>query len=113
MWTCPNCGITININPGNKKIICSCQSYTNKDKPKRTIQRTIISDSHSPLPDTVDIHRSSDLIDICGSCPQYMGGHRCKLIDLGCRRTFNNHLRRLDCPLQKWQNIEQNTINGV
>ena len=39
---------------------------------------------------------------ICENCPTYMGNQRCRLIDLGCRKSYKRELRKLKCPRKKW-----------
>ena len=108
MWQCPDCGMTISINPGPKRVICSCKSAGKKGRvrPSNQAQISDLKQQDKPLNMVENNDKLATNIDICEKCPQYMGGHRCKLIDMGCRRTFNRYLRRLDCPLGKWQKTE-------
>ena len=88
-FICPQCGISAKVPKTFTVIHCHCGHVT----------------KHNEL-----IKKQNDLlisrIAICESCEQYMGKQRCKLIDLGCHKTFLKFGMgdSNSCPEKKWPN---------
>jgi hypothetical protein len=56
-------------------------------------------------------------LETCETCHHYMGRERCKLLDLGCRQKFRDHLDNPDvmCPAGKWKiaNLTNKSESGI
>lgn len=80
-WKCPQCGQRAPI--GRYPVNCSC-GY--------------VDDGTDANADPTIYKR----LAACETCMDYMGGERCKSIELGCRRAFRRELREGSCPRSKW-----------
>lgn len=92
-WTCPLCGIVIRLSQPGGTIRCACGHVENLNGPEAKISE--------PSSQAERRHR----LQACKHCDKQFGSHRCSLIDLGCRDTFDAVLSAQagECPLGKWR----------
>ena len=100
-FVCPSCGLILNLPEDTKRIICRCQF----DSSTRPLEEMIADRSHYTW----------QRLAACEQCCQYMGGERCKLIELGCRNRFRVLLHRetAKCPIGVWEQLEAGHVQHL
>jgi hypothetical protein len=89
-FECPSCGLVLDLPGDTKRLICRCGF----DTAERAIEDQAVDETHFTW----------QRIRVCEACEEYMGGERCKLVELGCRNVFRKTLLDTNgmCPLDRW-----------
>ncbi len=87
IFECPTCGLVTNVPSTTRRLICRC-GFDTVNGPEQMAAT----------------HFVWERIRTCEACMQYMGGERCKLIELGCRNKFRAVAYRTTgrCPQSYW-----------
>lgn len=90
-FVCPTCGLIVDLPETTKRIVCRCGF----DSSTRPLEEMVADKSHYTW----------TRIKACEACVQYMGGERCKLIELGCKNKFRSrlHWENATCPIGAWK----------
>jgi hypothetical protein len=89
-FECPSCGLVLDLPRGTKRLVCRCDF----DTAGRRVAAQAVDETHFTW----------SRIRACEACSEYMGGERCKLVEMGCRNSFWTLLSDAagQCPQSLW-----------